>query len=71
MMEVGPWRFDGKDSLKQKEGGWEEYANVLYSKSPSNTLIKLFLIQELYLYQLTSLRELASLIRAQTATFTS
>lgn len=30
MMEVGPWRFDGKDSLRQKEGGWEEYANVLY-----------------------------------------
>lgn len=29
-MEVGPWRFDGKDSFKQKEGGWEEYANVLY-----------------------------------------
>lgn len=30
MMEIGPWRFDSKDSLRQKEGGWEEYANVLY-----------------------------------------
>jgi hypothetical protein len=30
MMEVGPWRFDGKDTLEQKEGGWEEYASVLY-----------------------------------------
>lgn len=30
MMEVGPWRMDGKDSLKLKDGGLEEYANVLY-----------------------------------------
>lgn len=35
MMEVGPWRMDGKDSLKQLTGGWEEYANVLYSEPHS------------------------------------
>ena len=33
MMEVGPWRIDGKGGLKLVEGGWEEYANVLYSGS--------------------------------------
>ena len=30
MMEVGPWRMDGKGGLQTKEGGWEEYANVVY-----------------------------------------
>jgi carboxypeptidase D len=29
-MEVGPWRVDGKGGLKAQEGGWEEYANVVY-----------------------------------------
>ncbi|KAF8314741.1 alpha/beta-hydrolase [Clavulina sp. PMI_390] len=37
MMEVGPWRFEGKDNLKQKEGGWEEYAHVLYLDQPPGT----------------------------------
>ena len=30
-MEIGPWRVDGKGGLKLVDGGWEEYANVLYS----------------------------------------
>ncbi len=29
-MEVGPWRMDGKGGLKRIEGGWDEYAHVLY-----------------------------------------
>ena len=30
MMEVGPWRTDGKGGLKTADGGWEEYATVVY-----------------------------------------
>lgn len=30
MMEVGPWRVNGHGGLDAKEGGWEEYANVVY-----------------------------------------
>jgi carboxypeptidase D len=30
MMEVGPWRVDGKGGLVFKEGGWEEYTNIVY-----------------------------------------
>jgi carboxypeptidase D len=33
MMEVGPWRMDENGELWQIEGGWEEYANVVYSRS--------------------------------------
>lgn len=33
MMEVGPWRVDGKGGLNFKEGGWEEYTNVVYGAS--------------------------------------
>ena len=33
MMEVGPWRVDGKGGLKQVEGGWEEYTTMVYSMS--------------------------------------
>lgn len=36
MMEVGPWRWDGK-SFKVKEGGWEEYATVVYVDQPPGT----------------------------------
>lgn len=32
-MEVGPWRMDGKGGLKRVEGGWDEYAHVLYRES--------------------------------------
>lgn len=31
MMEVGPWRIDGKHGLKTVEGGWEEYTTMIYS----------------------------------------
>ena len=31
MMEVGPWRVDGKGGLKRVEGGWEEYTTMVYS----------------------------------------
>lgn len=30
MMEVGPWRLDGKGGLNLIEGGWEEYATMVY-----------------------------------------
>jgi carboxypeptidase D len=30
MMEVGPWRVDGHGGLRFAEGGWEEYALVVY-----------------------------------------
>jgi carboxypeptidase D len=33
MMEVGPWRMDENGELWQIEGGWEEYANMVYSRS--------------------------------------
>lgn len=37
MMEVGPWRMDGKGGLKRVEGGWDEYAHVLYLDQPPGT----------------------------------
>lgn len=30
MMEVGPWRIDGKGGFKTVEGGWEEYTTMVY-----------------------------------------
>ncbi len=30
MMEIGPWRVDGKGGLKAADGGWEEYATVVF-----------------------------------------
>lgn len=30
MMEVGPWRLDGKGGLNLVEGGWEEYTTMVY-----------------------------------------
>ena len=30
MMEVGPWRIDNKGGLKYVDGGWEEYANIVF-----------------------------------------
>ena len=30
MMEVGPWRLDGKGGLNLIEGGWEEYTTMVY-----------------------------------------
>ena len=35
MMEVGPWRWDGKseNDFFVKQGGWEEYATVVYGES--------------------------------------
>lgn len=30
MMEVGPWRMDGKGGFKTMEGGWEEYTTMVY-----------------------------------------
>jgi hypothetical protein len=36
MMEVGPWRWDGKSEHDWfvKEGGWEEYTTVVFSVYP-------------------------------------
>jgi carboxypeptidase D len=32
MMEVGPWRMDGKGGFKTQEGGWEEYMTMVYGE---------------------------------------
>ena len=32
MMEVGPWRVDGKGGFKVIEGGWEEYTTMVYGE---------------------------------------
>lgn len=37
MMEIGPWRVDGKGGLQFQEGGWEEYTNVIYIDQPAGT----------------------------------
>ncbi|KAH8096683.1 alpha/beta-hydrolase [Cristinia sonorae] len=37
MMEVGPWRVDGKGGLQMIEGGWEEYTTVVYVDQPVGT----------------------------------
>jgi len=33
MMEVGPWRMDGKGGFKTQEGGWEEYMTMVYGEA--------------------------------------
>jgi hypothetical protein len=35
MMEVGPWRWDGKSEhdFYVKEGGWEEYTTMVFGES--------------------------------------
>jgi len=37
MMEIGPWRVDGKGGLKAVEGGWEEYTHMVYVDQPAGT----------------------------------
>ncbi|KAF5371322.1 hypothetical protein D9758_004167 [Tetrapyrgos nigripes] len=37
MMEVGPWRMDGKGGFKVTEGGWEEYTTMVYVDQPAGT----------------------------------
>ncbi|TFK43895.1 Alpha/Beta hydrolase protein [Crucibulum laeve] len=37
MMEVGPWRWDGKHGFDAKEGGWEEYTTMVYVDQPAGT----------------------------------
>ncbi|KAI0068606.1 alpha beta-hydrolase [Artomyces pyxidatus] len=37
MMEVGPWRIDGKVGLQTVEGGWEEYTTIVYVDQPAGT----------------------------------
>ncbi|KAG5634532.1 hypothetical protein H0H81_001640 [Sphagnurus paluster] len=37
MMEVGPWRMDGKGGFKVVEGGWEEYTTMVYVDQPAGT----------------------------------
>jgi len=36
-MESGPFRVDGKGGLKLIEGGWEEYATVIFVDQPAGT----------------------------------
>ncbi|KAG5648753.1 Cell death protease [Asterophora parasitica] len=37
MMEVGPWRTDGKGGFNVQEGGWEEYTTMVYVDQPAGT----------------------------------
>ncbi|KAF9481873.1 pheromone-processing carboxypeptidase KEX1 [Pholiota conissans] len=39
MMEVGPWRWDGKSEhdFYVKEGGWEEYTTMVFVDQPAGT----------------------------------
>ncbi|CCM01745.1 uncharacterized protein FIBRA_03811 [Fibroporia radiculosa] len=37
MMEVGPWRLDGKGGMNRIEGGWEEYTTMVYIDQPAGT----------------------------------
>ncbi|KAJ7265474.1 alpha/beta-hydrolase [Mycena haematopus] len=37
MMEVGPWRMDGKGGFNVAEGGWEEYTTMVYVDQPAGT----------------------------------
>ncbi|PFH50137.1 hypothetical protein AMATHDRAFT_41047 [Amanita thiersii Skay4041] len=37
MMEVGPWRMDGKGGFQVKEGGWEEYTTMVFVDQPAGT----------------------------------
>ncbi|KAJ3483524.1 hypothetical protein NLJ89_g12056 [Agrocybe chaxingu] len=39
MMEVGPWRWDGKSDhdFYVKDGGWEEYTTMVYIDQPAGT----------------------------------
>ncbi|KAF9061074.1 alpha/beta-hydrolase [Rhodocollybia butyracea] len=37
MMEVGPWRTDGKGGFNVSEGGWEEYTTMVYVDQPAGT----------------------------------
>jgi len=64
MMEVGPWRTDGKGGFQVQEGGWEEYTTMVFGP-PSILLFKRITH---VLMQSTSLQAQGSLTRAQSAT---
>lgn len=40
MMEIGPFRKNGKGGLKTIEGGWEEYTTLVFSTFLSKLLHK-------------------------------
>lgn len=67
MMEVGPWRSDGKGGLKRIEGGWEEYTTMVYSAFPHTYLSR----GSSYSLQSTSLLALGSHTPPQTNISTS
>ena len=41
MMEVGPWRMDKTGELREIEGGWEEYANIIYGMKSDSLMVLL------------------------------
>lgn len=63
MMEVGPWRWDGKSDhdFYVKEGGWEEYTTMVFGMSSTTFFCNLRLI----LMQLINLRARAFRTPAQ------
>lgn len=70
MMEVGPWRVDGKGGLKRVEGGWEEYTTMVYSElAPSSVL--LHILTDSVSAQSTNLLALGSLTPRLMDTYTN
>lgn len=41
MMEVGPWRMNGKGGFQSQEGGWEEYTTMVFRTRPSFHILAL------------------------------
>ncbi|KZT71626.1 alpha/beta-hydrolase [Daedalea quercina L-15889] len=52
MMEVGPWRLDGKGGLNVVEGGWEEYTTMVYIDQPAGAGFS-YTSSDQYLHELT------------------
>ena len=64
MMEVGPWRWDGKseEDFWVKPGGWDEYTTVVYGQF--STLEESSMLSHVRT-KWTSLQALVSLTRAR------
>lgn len=63
MMEVGPWRMDGRDKLRYVDGGWEEYTHMVYGTP------RQIVSHSLMLSQWTNRQELACRMPVQITSF--
>jgi carboxypeptidase D len=66
MMEVGPWRMDGKGGFNTAEGGWEEYTTMVYGVSTAYDILYALI----HFLQWISPLARVSRIRARIDTFT-